>query len=83
MTDLEKMMTHLDGVGASYLTSKNKDGGTVLTKFQPIYNGRGKSYPPFVSVQWKDTYTKEGELISHEVINVVVEVHNLLWRGNN
>lgn len=68
MTDLEQIIQMLDKTKAAYFKKETEDGGTVLSQID-FYNEQGKeNAPSLVYLNWQDTYTPEGKLISHDVI---------------
>lgn len=68
MTDLEQIIQMLDKTKAAYFKKETEDGGTILCQID-FYNVQGETAAPkLVYLNWQDTYTPEGKLISHDVI---------------
>ena len=69
MTDLEQTIQMLNKTKAAYFKKKTEDGGTILSQID-FYNVQGETTAPKLGyLNWQDTYTPEGKLISHDVIH--------------
>ena len=68
MTDLEQIIQMLNKIKATYFIKETEDGNTILSQID-FYNVQGEtSASKLVYLNWQDTYTPEGKLISHDVI---------------
>lgn len=68
MTDLEQIIQMLNKMKATYVIKETEDGGTILSQID-FYNVQGETTAPKLGyLNWQDTYTPEGKLISHDVI---------------
>lgn len=68
MTDLEQIIQMLNKTKATYFIKETEDGNTILSQID-FYNVQGEtSASKFGYLHWQDTYTPEGKLISHDVI---------------
>lgn len=74
MNDFTKDIQSLKECGAHYFSRRNHDQTINVICYEPyvIYNKETSSYEPSCYVyHWCDTYTPEGQFISHEAYECV------------